>query len=271
MCLTPINLKKTTLVQTINDDYHYQQVPCGRCLECRRLRINSWYVRLIAQKSVSISAGFVTLTIDPDAMDYSDNGLFTLDYHRYQSFIKRLRKVDQDPEHPIKYFAVGEYGSKTYRPHFHAIIFNVNNWQNVANCWGHGHVHKGDVTDASIFYTLKYALKSVGRPRGRDPDDDRAPEKALMSKGLGLSFLTPEMIKHYKDDVSRPVTMLGNKKIGLPRYYRDKIFTDTEKKIRNKLLMPFNDEKYEKTTSPLFPQRVEKMYRDVQEKLKQTD
>ena len=39
----------------------------------------------------------------------------------FQKFIKRLRK-----DYDIKYFACGEYGDKTLRPHFHAILFGVN-------------------------------------------------------------------------------------------------------------------------------------------------
>ena len=33
-----------------------------------------------------------------------------------------------------------------------------------------------------------------------------------MSKGLGSSFLTPQMIKYFKDDPTRPVTLLEIKK-----------------------------------------------------------
>ena len=52
MCLTPINLQKTTFKQKLNDDYFLQQVPCGRCLECRKLRVNSWFVPLLNEKTV---------------------------------------------------------------------------------------------------------------------------------------------------------------------------------------------------------------------------
>lgn len=270
MCLTPINLKKETVKQKIKDNYHMQEVPCGRCLECRKLRVNSWYIRLLNEKNSSISANFCTFTLDDDHLDYSDNGLLTLDYSVFQRFVKRLRKLDKS-EKSIKYFAVGEYGEKTFRPHFHAIIFNVKDVTNFEKSWNLGHVHIGKVQDASIFYTLKYALKTSFRSKDKDPDDDRKPEKALMSKGLGLSFLTPEMLKHYKDDVSRPVTMLGNKKIGLPRYYRDKIFSESEKLQRQKAMIGFLDNRYDKISDPLFPQRVKKMYSDKQKQLLKTD
>lgn len=92
--------------------------------------------------------------------------------------------------------------------------------------------------------------------------------KSLISKGIGLNYLTEAMVKYHKDDVSRPTVFLGNKKLPMPRYYRDKIFTDLDKKIRNKKLEPFMAERYEKTSSKLFPQRFAKMLADQEEKQK---
>jgi hypothetical protein len=269
MCLTPINLKKETLKQKFNDSYHMQQVPCGRCLECRKLRVNSWYVRLSEEKSVSESAYFVTFTYDDDHIPFSDNGLMSLHYLDFQRFCRYIRRRNRS-DLKIKYFCVGEYGTVTSRPHYHAIIFNVSDPQLIVDTWKHGHVHIGKVQDASIFYTLKYALKGSWTPK-RDPDDDRKPEKALMSKGLGLSYLTPQMVKYLTDDVSRPVTMLGNKKVGIPRYYRDKIFTEHQKKVRVKALEPYMDKRYDQISDPLFPQRVERMYQKSIKYLQKTD
>lgn len=270
MCLAPINLKKTTFKQKIQDDYFLQQVPCGRCLECRKLRVNSWFVRLNNQKDLSTSAKFITFTFEDCNIPYSDNGLMSLHYGIFQRFVKRLRKIDQGSK-SIKYFAVGEYGEKFFRPHFHAIMFNINDINNVQKAWNLGHIHVGDVSEASIYYTLKYALKKSFQPKDKDSDDDRKPEKALMSKGLGIDFLTPQMIKHFKEDPTRSVTLLGNKKIGLPRYYRDKIFTDSEKLQRNKGLEKYVNLRYEQISDPLFPQRVKKMYKDKQKQLQKTD
>lgn len=270
MCLTPINLKKETFKQKLNDTYHMQQVPCGRCLECRKLRVNSWYARLLNEKSHSESALFLTLTYEDTHLPFSDNGLLSLDYSDHQQFIKNLRYVNES-EKPIKYFAVGEYGSQTDRPHFHSIIFNVSDKSLIEKTWKKGQVHVGDVTDASIFYTLKYALKSAGKIKKTDSWDDRTLEKALMSKGLGKNYLTDQMIKYHKNDVSRGITILGNTKLPLPRYYRDQLFTDGEKLARNKLLLPLAEERVDKIADPLFPQRVQKMYSDQEKKIKKTD
>lgn len=269
MCITPINLKKETFKQKLNDTYHMQQVPCGRCIECRKLRVNSWFVRLNNELDNASSAYFITLTYNDDNLPYSDNGLCTLDYRDVQLFNKRVRKRDGNERY--KYFFVGEYGEQTHRPHYHALIFNISDVDLVGKIWDKGQIHVGKVQEASIYYTLKYALKRSLRWNKTDPLDDRNPEKALMSRGLGAKFLTDEMVKYYKDDVSRPVTMLGNKKLGLPRYYRDKIFTNGEKLARNRLLQPHNEKRLEKTYDPIYPQRVQKMYSDHEKKFKKTD
>lgn len=271
MCLTPIMLKKETWKQKLQDTYHMQQVPCGKCIECLKLRVNSWYVRLMTEKNSSESALFITLTYDDDHLNFTDNGSMCLNYKDTQDFWKRLRKRNKSKTiAKIRYFLVGEYGSQTHRPHYHAIVFNIFDPQDVQECWTQGSVHIGKVQSASVFYTLKYALKRASKIR-KDSTDDRAVEKALMSRGLGIDFLSDDMVAYFKEDVSRPVTMLGDVKLPLPRYYRDKIFTDSEKRARNLKLLPHADKRLDKRSSPLFPQRVEKMYSDQEKKAAKTD
>lgn len=269
MCLTPINLKKEKVIQKLKDTYHMQQVPCGRCLECLKLRVNSWYVRLLNEKNNSENALFITLTYDDDNLPFSDNGLMSLDYTHTQLFWKRVRKNHPKGHTPIRYFLVGEYGSKTHRPHYHAIVFNANP-EIIEKQWIYGSVHIGKVQEGSIHYTLKYALKRATKWK-KSESDDRFLEKALMSRGLGLNFLSENMVQYYQEDVSRPVTLLGGQKLPLPRYYRDKIFTDAQKSARNKLLLPHNEIRHDKISDKLFPQRVEKMYQDSEKKINKTD
>ena len=160
MCLTPINLRKETAKQLLNDTYHYQQVPCGRCLDCRANRVNSWFVRLNSELSCSSSAYFCTLTYGETEIPYSSNGYPTLHVPDFQRFIKRLRKCETGSR-AIKYFAVGEYGTQTHRPHYHAIIFNVTDPELINKAWGLGHVHVGSVKDESIFTRSNMPLKPL--------------------------------------------------------------------------------------------------------------
>lgn len=266
MCITPIQLKKD--YNGLKDTFHMQQVPCGKCIDCKKARVNSWYVRLLEEKKQSTSAHFITLTYDDETIPYSDSFIPTLDYGDFQRMIKRVRK-NYRTKKPIKYFAVGEYGSKTDRPHYHVIIFNAENPENITNEWQkYGFAHVGNVSDSSIYYTLKYCLKNID---DETKQLDRKPEKALISKKLGLSYLTPQMIKYFKDDNSRSVTLQGNKKVALPRYYRDKIYSNEEKAERVKKMQKIIAEKYEKTINPLYVQIQQKRISDQSKKIKETD
>ncbi|UIB81351.1 replication initiator protein [Flyfo microvirus Tbat1_59] len=273
MCLTPVFLKKETARQMRLDPYFMNEVPCGKCLECKKGRVDAWALRLQTQLLHSDSAQFITLTYDDNNLPYSNNGNMSLYYVDTQRFLKRLRKRnDSKTANKIKYYLVGEYGSQTYRPHYHCIIFNVVDPDDIRAAWTHGHVDIGRVEDASIYYTLKYVTKNLHKTiHDTDDLDDRLPERALMSKGLGLDFLTPAMVKYFKESPERPVTLKGGTKIGLPRYFRDKLFTDNEIERRNKHLSKHLEKRLERLQDPLFPQRVQKMLDKNAEKHSKTD
>jgi len=124
----------------------------------------------------------------------------------------------------IKYYAAGEYGGKTKRPHYHIILFNAQP-ELVEMSWQLGSVHYGKVSGASVGYTLKYMSKPRCIPMHRN--DDRQPEFSLMSKGLGENYLDEKMISwHLKDANNRMyINLEEGKKAAMPRYYKDKIYS----------------------------------------------
>jgi len=192
-CLNPVTVKDGSGLDV--------PVPCGKCPTCVKRSASSWSFRLMEEYKVSDSAWFLTLTYNTDHVPISRKGFMNLDSRDLQLFFKRLRKAHGGASYdmharkigkmpkPIKYFAVGEYGSETFRPHYHVILFNAN-VDFVQSAWGLGEVHYGDVNEKSVGYCLKYLMK-----RGRIPmhkNDDRQPEFGRMSKGLGLSYLSEE-------------------------------------------------------------------------------
>ncbi len=207
-------------------------------------RVSGWSFRLIKQAEVSASALFVTLTYQPENVKLSKNGFMTLSKEDVQKFFKRLRKKNIEyhknmcikhnknyEELKIKYYACGEYGGKTNRPHYHIILFNTYP-DVIESAWRLddkeiGHIHIGQVNEASVGYTLKYMCKPSKIPLHRN--DDRLKEFALMSKGMGLNYLT-EAMKNYHKDADRMFCVLKDgKKISMPRYYKQKIWTDEER------------------------------------------
>lgn len=227
-CMSPFHLKEPKKGMIT--------VPCGKCYDCRMRRANEWSFRLRQEGRRSSTSFFVTLTYDTEFVPITDKGYMSLLQKDVQDFFKRLRyyhnirfKNHKSEDRPkIRYFVVGEYGSKTMRPHYHLIIFNAE-LDDLYLAWKKGGIHVGTVTGASIGYTLKYMLKEKQIPRHNN--DDRLPEFQNMSKGLGYNYLTDKIRKWHEDDLYNRmyIPIEGGKKIAMPRYFREKIYSEEER------------------------------------------
>ncbi|WNK14807.1 MAG: replication initiator protein [Microvirus sp.] len=181
----------------------------------------------------STSAHFLTLTYNTDSVPITKKGFMTLDKTEPQRYFKRLRKLN--PDSKIKYYVCGEYGGKTSRPHYHAIIFNAN-IETLEQAWAlnnqsMGDIYIGDVNGASIGYVLKYMCKEPDNPIPRHQNDDRIPVFSHMSKGLGKSYLTDNMKSWHLNDLENRmyVPLEQGQIIPMPRYYKQKIYTDEQR------------------------------------------
>lgn len=211
-------------------------VPCGKCYHCKLNRVNGWVLRLQEEQKVSDSSYFVTLTYENEKNDPESNcarhtksGRHTLVKRDLQLYFKRLRKLSaKHGRNTIKYYAVGEYGSKSRRPHYHAIIFGAEK-MDIRAKWLHGFVHVGTVTSNSIAYCLKYIAK--GRTVPENNDDDRQKEFSVMSQQLGTAYLTDAMLAYHRaQPIERGNSIRpGGYKFPLPRYFKERIFTSDQK------------------------------------------
>lgn len=256
MCYSPFRKEGTTI-----------DLPCGKCYECRTKRISGWSFRLMKEAEVSSSAFFVTLTYSPETVPLTDKKLMTLNKRDVQLFLKRLRK-SHDKETRIKYYAAGEYGGETWRPHYHLIMFNIDQ-EKVQTAWKAGNIHIDPVNKATVRYTLKYMAKAGKVPQFKD--DDRLPEFSLMSKGLGSSYLKPNMIQWHKNDLLNRcyVRTPEGMHISMPRYYREKIYTMGEFNEIKLRLAEIQHEKESKLTYTEWKDQqvnVEKYHRRLYEK-----
>lgn len=228
-CITP---NYTKLDDTL------QAVPCGKCPDCFARRIAGWSFRLLQEEKRSSSAWFVTFTYKDDYLPVTEDGEVTLCKKHLQDYFKRLRKRS---EKKIKYYAIGEYGGRYGRPHYHAIIFNAK-FVDIEAGWSiydrkknryHriGQVFFGDVSPASIGYVLGYL--TTPRTVVKGSGDSRTPEFSNMSKGLGLGYVTDAMTKWHLNDLTERmyVSPEGDKKVAMPRYYRDRIYDDVKRSI----------------------------------------
>lgn len=239
-CDTPIDIRNDAIREI---GYDYIMVPCGKCPPCLKRRVNDWVFRLLQEEKRSISSHFITLTYDNYSVPLTHNGFMTLDKRDLQLFWKKLRKKQK--EH-VKYYAVGEYGGITQRPHYHAIVFNVVDIRSIARSWTKridgewnqcGHVDIQSVTGDSIGYVAGYINK--GGQVGNFSADDRLKEFSVMSKNLGENYLTPAVKKWHLADIENRnyVTLDGGVRIALPRYYRYKIYDELQREGQRRHIM----------------------------------
>ncbi|AXH73360.1 MAG: replication initiator protein [Microviridae sp.] len=206
------------------------KVPCGQCIGCRLARARSWAVRCMHEVRCFDVSSFVTLT-------YADCSLptaGTLVKRDLQLFMKRLRKV-----RPVglRFFACGEYGERTFRPHYHLLLFNTDfadkrfyktsstgfdlfKSDELRGLWPAGDNIIGGVTFESAAYVARYCLKKITGPEAEAHYAGREREFTVMSRrpGIGLSFFEkhgPEMYRHDS-------AIMSGREVALPRYYDTK-------------------------------------------------
>lgn len=201
-------------------------VPCGRCAFCLATARSDWALRLHYENRLHLDSSFVTLTYADPHLTWK-NGVSQLVKSDLQKFFKRLRKAG----YKLRYFAVGEYGSKTFRPHYHIILFGSVPETAIRAAWQFGLVHIGKVSQASVMYCLGYIVNGKGwkmRTNRQQPFATMSRGRGKI-KGLGSNYLTPAMISWHKSDYKNYAILDGQKR-HLPRYYKTKIFN--KKQIR---------------------------------------
>lgn len=256
-CINPIFIRETK-----------QLVRCGKCLPCKENYQLQWSGRLAVELKNSFTAYFVTLTYSTENLpDYRvietpedidrlpefdtetrnriakrDLSLFLKDLRndlslgmpKYYSG-KKVSQIASKGQN-LRYFAVGELGTKKSRFHWHILFFNIplefdslDIWLQFR--WKMGFYHIGHVTSASIDYVTDYMFKN-----------DREVIR-LMSKGIGADYLSSAMNRHHKTLLKTQMQINGSR-YPLSRYYSDKIFSlrekDAIKDLKSRFLVEHN-------------------------------
>lgn len=234
------------------------QVPCGRCIGCKIDYSRMWANRCMMELKYHDSAYFVTITYSPEFVPkvwYVDestgeaNEALSLRKKHFQLFMKNVRKMAQPDK--VRFFAAGEYGSKTWRPHYHAILFglrlndlilvqqgesyNYYTSPSLQRCWdvveckrsitplaySHGQVVVADVNWQTCAYVARYVVKKL---RGDQSDfysyHNIEPPFSLMSRrpGIGRQYYDdhPDLFDYDYINVATPD---GGRKFRPPKYY----------------------------------------------------
>ena len=230
-------------------------VPCGQCIGCRLERSRQWALRCVHEAQLHEYNSYLTFTYN----DWNIPKYGSLNKRDLQLFWKKLRKSLNGKR--IRYFAAGEYGEQTDRPHYHAILFGhdfldkkphkrnhrgemLYTSETLEKWWGKGYCSIGAVTFDSAAYVARYIMKKV---TGEDADEHyetvdldtgevgwRMPEYVTMSRRPGIAA---DWFEAFNDDVypSDFITH-GGVKMRPAKYYDKQLERDdlsTFKKIKN--------------------------------------
>lgn len=194
-------------------------LPCGKCVNCRLEFSRGWAVRCLHESKMHSANMFITLTYNNDSLPKNSS----LEPLELQKFLKRLyiyfsRKFGCK----MRYYACGEYGDQTKRPHYHAIVFGCNmpdlkfysedengilyTSATLDAIWGKGECKIGEVNYKTCAYVARYVVKKVdgakkdaGHYLTVDMDgvlSEREPEFSRMSRRPGIGYPYYEKFGH---------------------------------------------------------------------------
>ena len=211
------------------------RVKCGKCDNCKAARAREWSLRLEMESKYWKDLCFVTLTYNNDSLPLNivDGHLFYSDEeiaidpelaylfcptHRPEHlclFLKRLRKRYPSK---IRYFAVGEYGTRYGRSHIHIIFFGIPFTEDavhlIEKCWPYGFVKVTPFFPETCAYVAGYVQKKL---YGDNKRKFRMPEFMRCSQHLGERWLL-DHISLFDDE--HPYIVQGKYKYALPRQFR---------------------------------------------------
>lgn len=162
-----------------------------------------------------------------------------------QQFMKSLRThlTRRNPSTRIRFYAVGEYGEQTHRPHYHIALFGEDfsgdrtfrrtsgDYQcfespTLNRLWQHGRHEIGELTTDSAAYIARYVMKKVNGKKAdehyrRETPDGEVyylyPEFSHMSRRPGIGR---DWLEEFRDDVyPHDHVIVNGHKFKPPRYY----------------------------------------------------
>lgn len=218
-------------------------LPCGQCIGCRLARSRDWALRCVHEASLHAANCYLTLTYDDKHVPWSSvTGEQTLVKKHLQDFLKRLRFHLDKENIKVRFFACGEYGELTHRPHYHLILFGydfpdkffyklskdgqpyyISSMLN--SIWSHGDCVVAGVTFESCAYVSRYVTKKITGSAAEEVYEGIQPEFVNMSRrpGIGSSWFEKYSTDVYPYDEVIVHGNNGTRRMHPPRYY-DKLY-----------------------------------------------
>lgn len=267
-----LNLNEYQLVDsaTVTPDYNFVRslkprlyinpflIPCGKCIGCRQKQSLDWATRIYFESLEHEKNCFITLTYKEEYLPLSTyvdkegeiKPSMTLVRKHFVDFMKRLRYYL--PETKIRYFGCGEYGGRTKRPHYHAIIFGEDftddrvykgksksgfgmyDSPTLQKAWKFGFTTVMDFSTETALYVAKYVnKKALGFGSNYCRYYNVEPEFSNMSRmpGIGKKYFEDNKDKIYEHQKLYIATKAGAFEVMPPRYY-DQLY-DCEEPVKS--------------------------------------
>lgn len=245
MCTRPVKILNKRYLPTKKNNYNPEllsderlkeiEVPCGHCVECRKKKARDWSIRLQEElkrdtfiNNEKQTPLFITLTIrDDKAKELTEKyNLMEVNEVAKKGVRLMLERYRKKNKTSFKHWLVTELGETNGRLHLHGLIWLNTTKDNLEKLWSYGYVHIGKyVSPASINYITNYSLKINKDYKNYKPS-------VLCSKGIGENYLTPEtlILKKYNGEHTPDYYTLGDgRKVALPKYYRQKLYSEKER------------------------------------------
>lgn len=225
-----------------------RKLPCGECLLCRWERSNEWALRCKLEAGRFERNMFITLTYNwlwerrtGAHVTHSDLRRFLKNLRTY--FYRHLGLTG------IRFFACGEYGRESFRPHYHLILFNCPHFgdekafakdkagfplykSNILNrLWGRGFCSIGEVSDHSIDYVTRSRVKDCFIKTKKKKGYPAFITMSRLDGGLGGQYFK----EHFDEIVKNDCIVYNGKRYPIPRGFNRKleeIFGNEEYKKR---------------------------------------
>lgn len=175
---------------------------------------------------------FLTLTYDDEHLPRTSDGVPTLQRSRFVNWVKNTGL----PKAGLRYYAVGEYGDLSQRPHYHMAVFPRFGSQvsELTRQWQGGFTSAFELNPQRALYLAQYTTKKLTVYPHECALGDKEPEFRTSSRGpaLGAAFVSV-LVQAYgttsgrriiseRGDIERSVRF-GQKILPIPRFILGKV------------------------------------------------
>ena len=223
LCLAPISM-------TTHGFNH--NVPCRQCRSCKLNKQREWVGRILLEARSHKHSTFTTMT-------YDEKHVSPVYYEEMERWQKRFRKeLKARTGERCRFYTIGEYGTRTARPHYHSLIFGPSPLISEAilqTTWSKGFVTAFPMQLTHAPYIARYTTKKLQAKE----TPQSFPEFAIMSRkpALGTAYIKI-MIESLRNRLTRgqisaetildtvKCIRLDGKRYPLSQLFRDQIIKE---------------------------------------------